>query len=176
MSDTACKAPTIHNRHDFHAFSARFVVPISDPQPLTKTNVASMKHSSGEQWHMLPQSYLKYKTVHRRIHTWCCNEILRRVLTDVANELRDKGALDDASLRAHDGSVSAYVPDVHRQYAPPENASERSVVADCTSKENLRSVGPTERRRARSADRTIRTKIYASVNPSDRFHLFTFTQ
>ena len=27
--------------------------------------------------------------------TWCCNEILRLVLTDVANELRDKGALDE---------------------------------------------------------------------------------
>jgi hypothetical protein len=27
--------------------------------------------------------------------TWCCNEILRRLLTDVANELRDKGALDE---------------------------------------------------------------------------------
>ncbi len=25
---------------------------------------------------------------HRRFQTWCCNEILRLVLTDVANELR----------------------------------------------------------------------------------------
>src|SRR5271154_2338652 len=47
------------------------------------------------QWHMLPQSYPNYKTVHRRFQTWCCNEILRRVLTDVANELRDKGVLDE---------------------------------------------------------------------------------
>jgi transposase len=45
------------------------------------------------QWHMLPRSYPNYKTVHRRFQTWCCNEVLRRVLTDVANELRDKGAL-----------------------------------------------------------------------------------
>jgi len=44
---------------------------------------------------MLPQSCPNYKTVHRRFQTWCCNEILRRVLTDVANELRDKGALDE---------------------------------------------------------------------------------
>ena len=35
------------------------------------------------------------QTVHRRFQTWCCNEILRRVLTDVANEFRDKGALDE---------------------------------------------------------------------------------
>ncbi len=44
---------------------------------------------------MLPQSYPNYKTVHRRFQTWCRNEVLRRVLTDFANELRDKGALDE---------------------------------------------------------------------------------
>ena len=51
--------------------------------------------NTGAQWHMLPQSYPNYKTVHRRFQTWCCHEILRRVLTDVANELRDRGALDE---------------------------------------------------------------------------------
>ena len=51
--------------------------------------------NTGAQWHMLPQGYPNYKTVHRRFRTWCGNEILRRVLTDVANELRDKGALDE---------------------------------------------------------------------------------
>ena len=45
--------------------------------------------NTGAQWHMLPQSYPNYKT------DWCCNEILRRVLTEVANELRDRGALDE---------------------------------------------------------------------------------
>ena len=44
---------------------------------------------------MLPQSYPNYKTVHRRFQTWCSNEVLRRVLTDIANELRDKGVLDE---------------------------------------------------------------------------------
>jgi hypothetical protein len=44
---------------------------------------------------MLPQSYPNYKTVHRRFQAWCCNEVLRRVLTDVPNDLRDKGALDE---------------------------------------------------------------------------------
>jgi hypothetical protein len=33
--------------------------------------------------------------VHRRFQTWCGNEVLRRVLTDAANELRDRGALDE---------------------------------------------------------------------------------
>jgi transposase len=39
---------------------------------------------------MLPQSYPNYKTVHRRFQTWCRDEVLRRVLMDVANELRDR--------------------------------------------------------------------------------------
>jgi transposase len=46
--------------------------------------------NTGAQWHMLPQSYPNYKTVHRRFQTWCSNEVLRRVLTEVANELRTK--------------------------------------------------------------------------------------
>ena len=28
--------------------------------------------NTGAQWHMLPQSYPNYKTVHRRFQTWCC--------------------------------------------------------------------------------------------------------
>src|ERR1700730_5728702 len=51
--------------------------------------------NTGAQWHMLPQSYPNYKTVHRRLQTWCCHEILRLLLTDVANELRENGALDE---------------------------------------------------------------------------------
>ncbi|HEY2530234.1 MAG TPA: transposase [Xanthobacteraceae bacterium] len=51
--------------------------------------------NTGAHWHMLPQSYANYKTVHRRFQTWCRDEVLRRVLMDVANELRDRGALDE---------------------------------------------------------------------------------
>jgi hypothetical protein len=51
--------------------------------------------NTGAQWHMLPQSYPNYKTVHRRFQTWCRDEVLRRVLTDVANELRNRGALNE---------------------------------------------------------------------------------
>jgi hypothetical protein len=36
---------------------------------------------------------LHYKTVHQR--SWCRDEVLRRVLTDVANELREQGVLDE---------------------------------------------------------------------------------
>ena len=55
--------------------------------------------NTGAQWHMLPQSYPNYKTVHRRFQTWCRDEVLRRLLTDVANELRDQGSTD-AELRS----------------------------------------------------------------------------
>ena len=44
---------------------------------------------------MLPQCYPNYKTMHRRFQTWCRNEILHQVLTDIANELRGRGALDE---------------------------------------------------------------------------------
>jgi transposase len=48
--------------------------------------------NTGAQWYMLPQSFPNYKTVHRRFQTWCRDETLRRMLTDVANELRDRSA------------------------------------------------------------------------------------
>jgi len=41
---------------------------------------------------MLPQSYPNYKTVHRRFQQWCREETLRKVLTDLANTLREEGA------------------------------------------------------------------------------------
>src|SRR5262245_16376295 len=36
-----------------------------------------------------------HKTVRRRFQAWCRDEILRRALTEAANELRDRGALDE---------------------------------------------------------------------------------
>src|SRR5262249_38144198 len=35
------------------------------------------------------------KTVHRRFQIWCRIEVLGRVLTDIANELRERGELDE---------------------------------------------------------------------------------
>ena len=66
----------------------------TDSDPLCAGS-STVDSQHGAQWHMLPQSYPNYKTVHRRFQTWCCNEILRLVLTDVANELRENGALDE---------------------------------------------------------------------------------
>jgi transposase len=51
--------------------------------------------NTGAQWHMLPQGYPNYKTVHRRFQQWCEQEVLRDVLTDLANELRERGAIDE---------------------------------------------------------------------------------
>src|SRR5438093_12464179 len=51
--------------------------------------------NTGAQWHMLPQCYPNYKTVHRRFQNWCRNEVLRSVLTDIDNELRERGVVDE---------------------------------------------------------------------------------
>ncbi|CAI4030662.1 transposase [Nitrospira tepida] len=52
--------------------------------------------NTGAQWHMLPQCYPNDNTVHRRFQHWCHQEVLRAVLTDLANTLREDGALDEA--------------------------------------------------------------------------------
>ena len=69
-------------------------LPQTDSDPLCARSGAGILNT-GAQWHMLPQSYPNYKTVHRRFQSWCRDEVLRRVLTDVANELRDRGTLNE---------------------------------------------------------------------------------
>lgn len=51
--------------------------------------------NTGAQWHMLPQCYPNYKTVHRRFQHWCEREVLREILTQLANTLREEGELDE---------------------------------------------------------------------------------
>jgi transposase len=51
--------------------------------------------NTGAQWHMLPQCYPNYKTVHRRFQHWCEREVLREVLTQLANALREQGDIDE---------------------------------------------------------------------------------
>jgi transposase len=55
--------------------------------------------NTGAQWHMLPQSYPNYKTVHRAL-----SDLASR-LTDVANELRDRGALNEEDDRSQAGKL-----------------------------------------------------------------------
>jgi transposase len=52
--------------------------------------------NTGAQWHMLPQSYPNYKTVHRRFQQWCQRQVLRDVLTKLANALREEGEVDES--------------------------------------------------------------------------------
>ena len=56
--------------------------------------------NTGAQWHMLPQCYPNYKPVHRRFQQWCEREVLREVLTQLANTLREQGDIDEAALEA----------------------------------------------------------------------------
>ena len=62
--------------------------------------------NTGAQWHMLPQCYPNYKTVHRRFQTWCRQGVLHEVLKDLAQTLQERGDLD-ASEAFIDGMFSA---------------------------------------------------------------------
>jgi transposase len=72
--------------------------------------------NTGAQWHMLPQSYPNCKTVHRRFQQWCRSEVLRSVLTELANALREAGAIDesecfiDASFASAKGGGAEVAP------------------------------------------------------------------
>ena len=69
------------------------------PDASRSRHVAFLKQSVGSQ-HRCAMAYAaaklsNYKTVHRRFQGWCRDEILRRLLTGIANELRNRGALDE---------------------------------------------------------------------------------
>ena len=76
--------------------------------------------NTGAQWHLLPQCYPNYKTVHRRFRQWCERVVLREILTQLANTLREEGALDDGRA-----SLTRRVPRPRaaaRAWAPPAGA------------------------------------------------------
>src|ERR1700740_3243261 len=49
---------------------------------------------TGAPWHDLPSRYPPYQTCHRRFQAWQRTGVLRRVLTRLAEDLRDRGKLD----------------------------------------------------------------------------------
>jgi hypothetical protein len=51
--------------------------------------------NTGAQWQFLPQCYPNYNTLHRRFQQWCQRDVLREVPTQLANTLRDEGAIDE---------------------------------------------------------------------------------
>jgi transposase len=52
--------------------------------------------ATGARWHRIPQCYPNYKTVHRRLQQWRENEAIPAVLTELANSLREDGAIDES--------------------------------------------------------------------------------
>jgi len=48
------------------------------------------------QWHMLPQSFPNYKTVHRCFQQWCESEVIRAALTELANVFREEGSMHES--------------------------------------------------------------------------------
>ena len=50
--------------------------------------------NTGAQWHMLPQSYPNYKTVHRRFQQWVRDGTMEEALRVIARDLRDRGGID----------------------------------------------------------------------------------
>lgn len=77
--------------------------------------------NTGAQWHMLPQCYQNYKTVHRRFQHWCRNEVLRDIMINLANALRAEKVIDksecliDATFAQAKGSGEAIGPTKRRQ-------------------------------------------------------------
>lgn len=48
---------------------------------------------TGAQWHLLPEHYPNYKTVHRRYQNWCRTGVWDAVLVDLAKSLRESGEM-----------------------------------------------------------------------------------
>src|ERR1700733_3873351 len=103
----------------------RFVGPISDPPPLAITNVASMKHSSSSSAPFSRSSLATSVKTRRKIslqHKF--ESVDARFCSSDSFAAACAIAESTVPLPTHDGSVSACVQHAHREYAPPENASE----------------------------------------------------
>jgi transposase len=73
---------------------------IPDSRPGRKPSQAVLEAvlwilNTSAQWSLLPRCYPKCKTVHQRFQQWCQQEVLREVLTQLANTLRDEGTIDE---------------------------------------------------------------------------------
>ena len=49
---------------------------------------------TGAPWKDLPERYGKYQTVHRRFQNWVRSGVMDRVLSTIAQDLKDRGGLD----------------------------------------------------------------------------------
>src|ERR1700729_3821369 len=93
--------------------------------------------NTGAQWHMLPQSYPNYETVHRRFQTWCCHEILSLVLPDVAHHIRENARPDNH----HEDRLVQLGSDLYRIQRTPENFTDHRAYARPPLDEGVRNDG-----------------------------------
>jgi transposase len=49
---------------------------------------------TGAPWKALPSEYPPYQTVHRRMQEWVTNRVFWKILTALAEDLRDRGKID----------------------------------------------------------------------------------
>src|SRR6185436_1821533 len=49
---------------------------------------------TGAPWKDLPERYGKYQTVHRRFQNWVRSGVMDKVLSTIAQDLKDRGGLD----------------------------------------------------------------------------------
>lgn len=65
----------------------------SKPVPARQRRDAALRIlNSGTQWHMLPQCY---SNCNRRFQQWAERDVLRGILTQLANALRSQGEIDE---------------------------------------------------------------------------------
>ena len=51
--------------------------------------------NTGAQWAELPQKFPPYQTVHKWFQAWCRDDTLCDILCDLANQLRERGVIDE---------------------------------------------------------------------------------
>jgi len=102
--------------------------------------------NTGAQWHMLPQSYPNYKTVHRRFHQWCENEVIRAALTELANTLRAECAIDesecyiDATFASAKGDTTISQSDRLRYYDMLAEMDDKSGLLEISAEQIIESI------------------------------------
>jgi hypothetical protein len=73
---------------------------------------------------MLPQCYPNYETVHRRLQQWFRDEVLRAVLTDVANTLRSRARIPPLGT----GGIHVVTLDIEDEFAFAERVVSSSLI------------------------------------------------
>ena len=136
--------------------------------------------NTGAQWHMLPQGYANYKTVHRRFQQWCREETLRKVLTDLANTLREEGETDesecfiDATFASAKGGGEHYMIEAKPENLIGDRAYDSDQLDEQLRCEGVQMIAPHTSRRKRKTQDGRRLRRYERRWIMERF--FTWMQ